>query len=400
MFTNALDYVDINITRAVQASQLPSLQGYHRRIFFNKNDATYLIWDFVNAMSDSDCSQATYNLHVITQLGWPGVSGCETMDSTSAAYKLICHGLNDIALDVSILRPANAEKRGLLHIEADPLPVQFTGMTGSVGSALSKPQVGGVLGGDWNAAGNVAPKDPYFKARTPTWIRINAHEQQTTKTNENQQCFGFITLLQPRSKSKDSVAIDRFEELDSGSATILTVTKEGGTLYLLGRQEKEKEVKENVDELYGVAGVVGWSGQDPQSIDHVTLIEGCFLSVPNSNLMVSLSQNVTLSIVLQSPEQYILTVHSPIVSPTIVTIQLPWKSPPKQVNVWRGSHVWHVTNTSLDVGEMNPTIRFEALPGLEYLIERLCVRSIKAGYNDGKGGWLCDPEHPYNEGEL
>ena len=33
---------------------------------------------------------------------------------------------------------------------------------------------------------------------------------------------------------------------------------------------------------------------------------------------------------------------------------------------------------------------------LDYLIESQCIR-MKAGYNDGNGGWLCNPRHPYTE---
>ena len=76
VFSDAMDYIDVNITRAVQASQVPGVRGYHRRIFANRRDETYLIWDDVNAPKMSDCAHATYNLHVVTQLGWPGVVGC------------------------------------------------------------------------------------------------------------------------------------------------------------------------------------------------------------------------------------------------------------------------------------------------------------------------------------
>ena len=36
----------------------------------------------------------------------------------------------------------------------------------------------------------------------------------------------------------------------------------------------------------------------------------------------------------------------------------------KQVNVWRGSYVWHVANTTLNAGNLEPIIHFEALLGL------------------------------------
>lgn len=135
LFTDTLDYVDLNVTRAVQASQLPGVLGYHRRVFANREDDSYLIWDAVDAPLP-DCARATYNLHVLTQLGWPGEVGCEHVASSAgtSATKLECAGLNEIKLDVTILQPANAVARNLVHLEADPLPVQFTGMTGSAGT--------------------------------------------------------------------------------------------------------------------------------------------------------------------------------------------------------------------------------------------------------------------------
>ena len=36
IFSSAMDYVDLNITRAVQASQLAGVNGYHRRVFANR----------------------------------------------------------------------------------------------------------------------------------------------------------------------------------------------------------------------------------------------------------------------------------------------------------------------------------------------------------------------------
>jgi hypothetical protein len=53
-----------------------------------------------------------------------GNLGSTLQDETT---RLVCQGLNEITLDVTILQPALAAKRGLLHLEADPLPVQFTG---------------------------------------------------------------------------------------------------------------------------------------------------------------------------------------------------------------------------------------------------------------------------------
>eukprot|EP00943_MAST-04B_sp_MAST-4B-sp1_P001448 g1448.t1 len=130
LFAEALDYVDLNITRAVQVSQLPGVEGYHRRVFANRRDGSYLLWDDVNAPM-AECSQATYNLHVVTQLGWPGEVGCFVASSSFSDDKttqLECTALNDLLFYVNILQPSSAREKKLLHIEADPLPVQFTGM--------------------------------------------------------------------------------------------------------------------------------------------------------------------------------------------------------------------------------------------------------------------------------
>eukprot|EP00729_Bicosta_minor_P006429 gene6429-14359_t len=166
LFTDTLDYVDLNVTRAVQASQLPGVIGYHRRVFANREDDSYLIWDAVDAPLP-DCARATYNLHVLTQLGWPGEVGCEHVASSAgtSATKLECAGLNEIKLDVTILQPANAVARNLVHLEADPLPVQFTGMTGSAG-------VG--------------------------------------------SCTGFLTMLQPRNVSTRAVEVKVLEQFPGG----------------------------------------------------------------------------------------------------------------------------------------------------------------------------------------
>ena len=71
--------------------------------------------------------------------------GAGAVPGGSAGTKLECSGLNEIKLDVTILYPEHAVDRNLLHLEADPLPVQFTGMTGSAGSAESRgmPAIGG-----------------------------------------------------------------------------------------------------------------------------------------------------------------------------------------------------------------------------------------------------------------
>ena len=130
-------------------------------------------------------------------------------------------------------------------------------------------------------------------------------------------------------------------------------------------------------------------------LDHAELVQGSLLAAPQSSLSIATSANVTLTLKSLGKEQYVIRVLEPVLGPTMITAVLPWKnSAPAQINVWRGAHVWHVSNTSLNSGVMEPVIEFEALPGLDYLIERQCIRSPKAGYNDGKGGWLCDPAHP------
>jgi hypothetical protein len=73
----------------------------------------------------------------------------------------------------------------------------------------------------------------------------------------------------------------------------------------------------------------------------------------------------------------------------MIAAVLPWSSPPTQVNVWRGAHVWHVANTSPSSGELKPVIKFEALAGLDYqvLIERQCIRSMR-----DINASICSPE--------
>ena len=152
-----------------------------------------------------------------------------------------------------------------------------------------------------------------------------------------------------------------------------------------------------------MAGVVGHRGA-AQALDHVALIQGSHIWVPQSALQILASQNVTLTLKSPAKEQYVLRVHEgSALGPTMITAVLPWSSPPtqvcanaacsqpsltsratgviapRQVNVWRGAHVWHVANTSLGSGELKPVIKFEALAGLDYLIERQCIRSMKAG---------------------
>ena len=77
--------------------------------------------------------------------------------------------------------------------------------------------------------------------------------------------------------------------------------------------------------------------------------------------------------------------------------------------MWRGARVWHETNSSAG----SSSVTFEALPELEYMVERLCRWNVTAGYGPtqmspspadpatgGKarvggiiGGWLCDAQH-------
>ena len=182
----------------------------------------------------------------------------------------------------------------------------------------------------------------------------------------------------------------------SRALALETSSSDAGTLFLLGAQETKEG-----EQLIGLAGAVGWHGADPTSVDHVELVQGSLLSVPRSDLYIHSSQNVTLTLRSPAVGQFIVRVHAPVVQPTTLTMSLPWESLPKQVNVWRGAHVWHVTNSSLNPKRVaDTTVTFEAMPGLDYLIERFCIRSKKAGYGDGKGGWLCDPGDPYFREEL
>ena len=115
-------------------------------------------------------------------------------------------------MSVCILRPTNALKRGLLHLEADPLPVQFTSMTGTAGSAPGRPSIGGVLGGDWNAAGNLPPLKPHFPAKTPTWIRINGHENMLDRDpEESNNLFKDNPEVAEEMKKKLSKQLKEFE---------------------------------------------------------------------------------------------------------------------------------------------------------------------------------------------
>eukprot|EP01051_Picozoa_sp_SAG22_P001147 SAG22_NODE_42_length_25431_cov_5.091580_5_plen_945_part_00 len=379
LFSDALDFVSLNVTRAVQASQLPGVQGYHRRVFANRHDGSYLMWDAVNAPL-AECSQAIYNLHVVTQLGWPGKVGCAVVSKKAhSGTCLECAALDGLALDVSVLRPAAAVERGLLAIEADPLPVQFTGVTG-----VPNGQLGGAFGGDWGTATGVPPPHTdqgAWKPRTPTWIRLHAAERRRPDKSKGTgarvapDCAGFLTLLQPRKNSDASLRIGRFEELPSAASTVEVVGNLSSTLYLLGSRPSVA----GKEQLQGLAAVVGSRGRE-DNLTHVELLQGSALVVPRSSLRIVTSAKVTLSLRALAVDQYELRVHGSA-GPTIIEADLPFRTPPEQVTVWRGAHAWHVGDSS------SGRIRFEALPDLVYLIESRCLWSLDAGY--GQGGWLC-----------
>lgn len=399
LFSDAIDYVDLNVTRAVQASQLPRVASYHRRVFGNRRDDSYLLWDFVDAPA-KDCAQAEYNLHVVTQMGWPGKVGCSVSVSTNNAEsgqtQISCKALNNLTMDLTVLRPLNVTKRNLLHLEVDPLPVQFTGMTGSAGSAPGMPNTGGALGGDWNAHGGVPPKDPYWPARTPTWIRIDAGDEEDTSPsaalNETSACSGFLTLLQPRNITTKRLISHLVEDLSGGAVTlhVRSPSTSSSTYYFLGTRATTAWAT-----FHGVAGVVGW--QTPEHsidinnsspvLDHVELIECTLFAMPRLSLSISLSSPATMALRSPHKDQYIIKIER-TTAPVTVTAVLPWSTSPTQINVWRGAHVWHVSNSSLGSDQREPTVEFEALPGMDYLIENQCIWSMKAGY--GEGGWLCD----------
>ena len=124
--------------------------------------------------------------------------------------------------------------------------------------------------------------------------------------------------------------MESFKELPGGSFRVTVVGKLGGTLYLLGQQEQTD----------GVASVVGWGTDGPKQLDHVELVKGTWPSAPKSSFRISTSSKVSLSLKSPSHEQYILRVNGPASDPVFVNLTVPWTSPPKQVNVWRGAHVW------------------------------------------------------------
>lgn len=112
------------------------------------------------------------------------------------------------------------QERGLLAIEADPLPIQFTGMTGSAGHGPpGMPAIGGAFGGDWNANGGVSPEHAHWPARTPTWIRLKAAPPAPADDGGGSAgCTGFVTLLHPRHANATTVRVSRVEELAGASS--------------------------------------------------------------------------------------------------------------------------------------------------------------------------------------
>lgn len=391
-FTDGIGYVDLNITRAVQISQLPGVQGYHRRVFANWDDGSYLLWDMVDAPEEL-CAQAVYNLHVVTELGLDQVSRCNVVapsHSADTVTPLECAALNNITVGVTIVRPAAAHSRGLLKIRPDPLPVQFTGMTG-----VADGQPGGAFGGDWNSPGNLPPKpgrngivEPaHWLPRLATWIELQSAESEPPSSSP--PCAGFITLIQPRNSSAPSATVTRIEEFPNGSATVEVAVGSRNSVYLLGTRDSPVG---SSDELQGTMAVVSSQSSGAEgivSVDRVTVVDATVVAVPHMGVRINASSSTSLDISQVSPDQYRL-VHRGTAA-TVVKIVLPWQSPlPRAVNVWRGAHVWHITNATGSSALTNG-LRFEVLPGESYLLERQCQWSNTAGY--GSGGWLCDLAH-------
>ena len=331
-----------------------------------------------------------------------------------------CHGLEDVSLDVSILRPAPAELAAhrLLAIEPDPLPIQFTGMTGSALAHDSNrtmggmSAVGGAFGGDWNANGGIPPENAHWLPRTPTWLRLQATPKLSSDPDrthaQDSGCTGFLTLLQPRNDNGTTMQrVERVEELDGGAVTVTMTSGDSSaasstgslsTVYLLGARTAPATAS-----LRGLAAVVNWR---QEQLVHATLIRGSELHIRAVRLLMS--HNVTLLIKETAADQYSVTMKD-ATEPVMIEVTLPWRrSIPatKQVNVWRGARVWHVANSS--AYSTAGTVTFEALPGEHYIIDRQCVWSKMAGYgptqkspspatmNGGLrsggvvGGWLCD----------
>jgi hypothetical protein len=352
-----------------------------------------------------------------------GTSGCSevTQPTAEAASSTLvtCRGLENVALDVSILRPAPAELAAhrLLAIEPDPLPIQFTGMTGSAlpknsNHTLGMTAVGGAFGGDWNANGGIPPESAHWSPRTPTWLRLKAtakrEEILMAANKQDRGCAGFLTLLQPRSQTAAAAQrIERVEELDGGAVTVVTSSSDsssgspaGGlsTVYLLGARTTPATAT-----LTGVAAVVNWR---QERLVHATLIRGSELQLGALRLVGS--RNMTVLIKETGTDQYSFTIND-ATEPVAIQATLPWRediTSTKQVNVWRGARVWHVANSS--ASSTDGAVAFEALPKEHYIIDRQCVWNETAGYgptqkspspaivggaarNGGViGGWLCD----------
>merc|ERR1712167_52801 len=89
--------------------------------------------------------------------------------------------------------------------------------------------------------------------------------------------------------------------------------------------------------LKGLATVIGLTkDQSSKRLDYIEFIQASMLDLPEQSIRIITSANVTLTIKSPSKEQYILRIYSSSVGskPTMVTIMLPWDTPPpKQVNV-------------------------------------------------------------------
>jgi hypothetical protein len=89
------------------------------------------------------------------------------------------------------------------------------------------------------------------------------------------------------------------------------------------------------------------------------------------SIKISSSATVTVTVQTQVKEQYRLRVTDAL-NPVTLTVVLPWSVPPVQINVWRGAHVWHVTNTTLNSGELAPVLT----SSLFFLFVCACVRAF------------------------
>ena len=441
------------MSRAVQASQYAGVRGYHRRLFASWEDDQpyYLLWDDVDAPPDL-CAKATYHLHAITGLGLGKSVRCaeakasearaaSSSGATSAGggiTTLHCKGLNGVGLDVTIGRPADAARRGLLSLRADPLPIQFTGVSG----ALDGGPRGGAFGGDWNAEGAVAPENAHWLPRQATWVELKAAASTPTPTEHrtssgfatranvgppvegssthsdtapDRTCHGFITVLQPRNATERAVEVAVKEGMPGGAATVQV--RRGPlatTVYLLGSRTATANETATPFEGYSsqaVAVVIGWANATGQgsvdtghsrprshsaapglanmALQHIELIDGMQFHLTLPKLHLALSTTGTVSIQRLGHNQYRFKQLG--AAAVMVELVLQWhralNHPAPVVNVWRGAHVWHITNSTIH--DEDAGVRFEALPEEEYLIETRC-RWVAQGAGYGQGGWLCD----------